>query len=103
MMICHLPCKFGHKDIAAAIDSVGFGGVYDFLYLPYHARKAKGNIGYAFIHFKQLDDATDFAQAFAGYQFPGTTSKKQITVKFAHLQGYNAANEFWNCVGKSRQ
>jgi len=89
MMICNIPCRFGQEDIVEAIKSVGFAGRYDFVYLPNRNGKRDGNIGYAFVNFKNCSEADAFAAAFQGYQFPGTQSNKKCTVKHAHQQGFN--------------
>lgn len=91
MMICNIPCRFGHSDVVEAIHSVGFAGLYDFVYLPSRSGKNNANIGYAFVEFKSADTAERFACAFDNFQFPGTKSAKRCTVKQAHQQGLNAA------------
>jgi len=91
MMICNIPCRFGQADVVEAIHSVGFGGTYDFVYLPSRSGKHNANIGYAFVDFKSARNAEGFAEAFDNFRFPGTKSSKACTVKHAHQQGFNAA------------
>jgi len=102
MMICNIPCRFGYEHIVEAVDSAGFADVYDFVYLPYHARKGQGNIGYAFVHFKKAEDAYRFADVFQNYQFQGTKSTKRVTVKLAHMQGFNACKASMSRGSKRR-
>jgi len=91
MMICNIPCRFGQADVVEAIHSVGFAGMYDFVYLPSRSGKHNTNIGYAFVEFRSAQNAELFAQAFENFQFQGTKSSKTCTVKNAHHQGFNAA------------
>jgi len=91
MMICNIPCRFGQTDVVEAIHSIGFAGLYDFVYLPSRSGKHNANIGYAFVEFKSAETAERFACAFDNFQFPGTKSAKRCTVKQAHQQGLNAA------------
>jgi len=91
MMICNIPCRFGQTDVVEAIHSIGFAGLYDFVYLPSRSGKHHANIGYAFVEFKSAENAERFACAFDHFQFPGTKSTKRCTVKNAHQQGLNAA------------
>jgi len=88
-MICNIPCRFGQDEIIEAIHSVGFDGLYDFVYVPLRTRKRSGNIGYAFAQLKSPDLAVQFEKAFQNYQFAGTSSVKKCVVRQAHLQGFN--------------
>lgn len=90
VMICNIPCKFGYSMIVEAIHSVGFAGMYDFVHVPNRKGKCDGNIGYAFVNFKNTKEAESFAAAFQDFQFPGTSSSKKCTVKLAHQQGHRA-------------
>jgi len=95
MMICNIPCRVTHRAIIEAIDSVGYAGTYDFVYLPDRRqrgahRNPSGNLGYAFVDFKTSQHAEDFTFVFENFQFPGTFSSKSCTVKYAHEQGFNA-------------
>lgn len=94
LMICNLPCSVTQQRLGKAVDSIGFLGKYDFLYLPTKRRQYQGgpknrlsNLGYAFINFPCPEDATRFCQAFAGYRFQGTLSNKVCAVRPAHVQG----------------
>jgi hypothetical protein len=89
MMITNIPCRFGQRDIEEAINSVGFGGTYDFVYAPRRNATHEGNIGYAFVNFKDAYTSQSFIAAFDGYQFPGSKSLKRCVVKTAHQQGFN--------------
>lgn len=94
LMICNIPCRLGRADIVKAIHSVGFVDKYDFVHMPgrRHGSKRNGNMGYAFVNFKSTQDAEQFVVAFENFQFPGTCSAKRCTLKFAHLQGFNAVD-----------
>lgn len=97
MMICNIPCRVTQDDITKAIEAAGFSGTYDFVYLPdrrgSHSRgRSSGNLGYAFVDFKNSQHAEDFIFSFESFQFPGTNSAKKCTVKYAHEQGFNANN-----------
>lgn len=96
MMICNVPCSVNQQAVMEAIDSVGFAGAYNFVYLPVrlwrrNRTKFTGNLGYAFVDFKHADDAERFAIAFEDYKFAGTHSTKRCTVKHAREQGFNAS------------
>jgi len=99
MMICGLPCRLMRDDIVSAIHDVGFGDKYEFVYLvdglADRKRRSKGarssgNLGYAFVDFKNAQHAEDFVLAFDNYHFSGTGSTKRCSVKYAHCQGFNA-------------
>lgn len=95
LMICALPFQVTSEELLEAIDSLGFEGLYDFLYMPSRSTKKcgklrPGNVGYAFVNFRKSEDAARFAMVFPGYTFPGVTSEKQILVRAAACQGYDA-------------
>merc|ERR1719506_1094529 len=94
MMIRNIPCRLSQNDLVEAINAVGFAEMYDFVYLPTgrHGTTSKGNLGYGFVNFKSSQYAEHFAVTFDNFQFPGTSSSKKCTLKYAHLQGYNALN-----------
>jgi len=89
LMLCNIPCRFGHDKIVEVINSVGFTDLYDFIYVPQHHSKRNGNIGYAFIHFHSMENADWFMETFQNYQFQGTSSSKKCVVKRAHMPGFN--------------
>jgi len=83
MMIRNIPCPLDQDDIAFAIESMGFAGLYDFVHVPvpHHPQKSKGNKGYAFVQFFDPEVAVQFQQSFQGHQFEGTASTKKCTVE----------------------
>jgi len=107
MMICNIPCRSTRDDVIEAIHSTGFADTYDFVYVPCGRRAATriGNMGYAFVNFKSCQHAEDFAVGFDNFRFPGTHSSKTCTVKYAHMQGFNALNAAANArpAGKKRR
>jgi hypothetical protein len=94
-MICALPFQITGDRLIAAIDSLGFAGLYDFVYIPSrstkkHPKLKQGNVGYGFVNFRHSEDAAYFATVFSSYKFPGVASTKQISVRPAACQGYEA-------------
>jgi len=90
LMICNIPCRITQQQLVDIIDGMGFGGKYDFLYLPTGGRSStvgSSNLGYGFINYEDPADAELFQQMFTNYQFEGTTSTKVCTVRPAHIQG----------------
>jgi hypothetical protein len=92
MMIRNIPCRLSQNDVIEAINACGFADTYDFVYLPTgrHGTTSKGNLGYGFVNFKSSQHAEHFGVMFENFQFPGTSSSKKCTLKYAHLQGFNA-------------
>jgi hypothetical protein len=105
LMLCDLPCRVPIEHLLKAINSFGFQGTYDFVYMPTRiatkrSKKDVSNLGYAFVNFKKASDATRFASAFAGHAFAGVCSPKQTTVKPAVCQGYTANVALYRSTGK---
>mmetsp|Transcript_43301 Transcript_43301/g.116165 ORF Transcript_43301/g.116165 Transcript_43301/m.116165 type:complete len:129 (-) Transcript_43301:79-465(-) len=86
-MICNIPCRITQRQLAAAVDSIGFAGKYDFLYAPRARGGSSPSIGYSFINMKCIEDVPVFVEAMTGYTFEGTFSKKKCMVKRARIQG----------------
>eukprot|EP00927_Polykrikos_kofoidii_P029183 TRINITY_DN25280_c0_g2_i1.p1 TRINITY_DN25280_c0_g2~~TRINITY_DN25280_c0_g2_i1.p1 ORF type:complete len:630 (-),score=148.37 TRINITY_DN25280_c0_g2_i1:214-2103(-) len=86
MMLRHIPCRKSQEDVMAHVDRCGFGGRYDFLYLP-SDKRCGANLGYAFVNFLTPADASRFESEMSGYSFPGCSSAKACEVVPAHVQG----------------
>jgi len=91
LMLCNLPCRLTQQQLAGIIESLGFGGKYDFMYLP--ASRGSANLGYGFVNFKTPEDATRFSAAFTNYRVLHSRSTKVFSVKPARLQGRAALME----------
>lgn len=90
LMIRNIPCRVTQQQLVDVIDSMGFSGKYDFLYLPTGGRSSttgSSNLGYGFINFIDPEFAEPFTDTFQNFQFEGTSSTKVLTVKPAHIQG----------------
>lgn len=90
LMICNIPCRITQQELVQAMDSMGFYGTFDFVYLPTAARSASSttsNLGYGFVNFIDSHSAAQFTQQFQSYQFKGTGSNKVCTLRPAQIQG----------------
>jgi hypothetical protein len=102
IMICSLPFRVTNTQLIDAINALGFNGLYDFVYMPSRSSKSRsskakaekslrrGNVGYAFVNFRSADDASRFSDTFQNFQFQGVPSDKEVLVKPAVCQGYEA-------------
>lgn len=95
VMISCLPVRLGIEQLLWAIDSVGFNGTYDLVYMPYRSVKKRGKVqhgspGYAFVNFKSSTHAQTFSESFEGYAFTEFNSERRAVVKPAATQGYYA-------------
>lgn len=69
-MVRSLPRSMNRHDLERLLDSEGFAGGYDFIYLPADL-KAGGCFGYGFINLVCSQAAEHFAQHFHGYVWTG--------------------------------
>jgi hypothetical protein len=95
LMVSCLPVRLGIEQLLWAIDSVGFNGTYDLVYMPYRSVKKRGKVqhgspGYAFVNFKTAEFALEFQAAFEAYPFTEFNSDRKAVVKPATTQGYYA-------------
>merc|ERR1719330_1261853 len=69
-MIRSLPPVFSRTKLEELLDSEGFTGKYDFLYLPTDLKaKDGGCFGYAFVNLISVEEASLFQDHFHGYQW----------------------------------
>eukprot|EP00928_Gymnodinium_smaydae_P007966 TRINITY_DN12858_c0_g1_i1.p1 TRINITY_DN12858_c0_g1~~TRINITY_DN12858_c0_g1_i1.p1 ORF type:complete len:192 (-),score=26.15 TRINITY_DN12858_c0_g1_i1:92-592(-) len=88
LCIRNLPCKVDQSRMNYELWRLGFGGTYDFLYLP---RRSCGKcLGYGFVNFRVTEDAIRFAKVFDGFRFEDIRSSKRGYAEPSRLQGYDA-------------
>lgn len=88
LMIRNIPNRYSQRDLIEEIDELGFGGTYDFLYLPMD-KGTLSNVGYAFVNFVDASWGERGMDAFKSYRFKRyrKQSGKIATVSVAHIQG----------------
>jgi len=92
VMIRNIPYTYTVEELEHDVQNVGFGDLYDFLYLP-KQRSCGRNLGYAFLNFPLREHASQFQEVFHRHNFKGTGEagfRKRATVSEAHYQGYEA-------------
>lgn len=103
LMICNIPCRTTQKQLAAAVDSLGFAGKYDFLYIPRARGGSSPSIGYGFVNLFSPEDVHSFTSAITGYKFEGSQSAKRCVVKPARLHPAARSGSRKNCWVMSQQ
>jgi len=93
VMIRHVPSKYTQQKLMREINSAGFLGRFDFLYLPTDLR-TRTNRGFAFVNFISTDVAEEFYKAFHNQHLQHYASDRVIAVTPAVVQGFedNAAH-----------
>lgn len=88
LMIRNIPNCYTQRELISELESSGFRGSFDFLYLPVD-KGTLSNVGYAFVNFVDHDSAMRCMRVFHHYRFKRhkTSSGKVATVSVAHLQG----------------
>merc|ERR1719313_1942658 len=89
VMMRNLPNKYTQQMLIEEINSKGFAGTFDFIYLPVDP-DTDANRGYAFVNFDDPSDARRFKVEFDGCQMSLFDSSKFVTVTPATLQGFEA-------------
>jgi len=89
-MLRNLPNKYMRDKLVCRLNSCGYKGDIDFLYLPIDFRN-KCNVGYCFLNFRTSKALVRFRDEFHGQQsgekLPGFNSKKVLEVSPARVQG----------------
>jgi len=87
LMLRNIPNQYTRDALLGLIESFGFHGCCDFIYLPMDFHKGAG-LGYAFVNFASEKDAESVRQMFEGFCSWGHASQKVCEVSFSHpLQG----------------
>eukprot|EP00929_Paragymnodinium_shiwhaense_P085157 TRINITY_DN455_c0_g1_i9.p1 TRINITY_DN455_c0_g1~~TRINITY_DN455_c0_g1_i9.p1 ORF type:complete len:371 (+),score=91.91 TRINITY_DN455_c0_g1_i9:97-1209(+) len=89
LMMGNLSSKYTQQSLIEEMDADGFGGTYDFFYLPIDVA-TKTNRAYAFINLVDAESAKRFQEHFDGRKMRLPNSGKCTTVKVASLQGFQA-------------
>merc|ERR1712100_928474 len=85
-MLRNIPNDFTRKMLLYVLDSKGFAGKYDFLYLPIDWASS-ANLGYAFVNGLTHHDATQMKQELEGFCSWGIRSSKKCEVMWSSTQG----------------
>jgi hypothetical protein len=86
LMMRNIPIRFTPSTLRDVIDSEGFVGLYDYLYMPMDFRSHR-SMGYAFINFCHPGTADAFAAHFQDRRLASTNSAKVLSITGAIRQG----------------
>lgn len=91
MMIRNIPNRYTQRELIRELETLGFTGTFDFLYLPID-KGTMCNVGYAFVNFTDHSWAQRCMQVFENYHFKKNRKArgKIATVSVAHIQGLEA-------------
>lgn len=95
VMLRNMPNNYSRTMLLELLDTEGFAGQYDFLYLPMDFQ-SRASLGYAFINFTSSDSAESFWRVFDGYSNWAIPSRKMSGVSWsgphqgleAHVERY---------------
>jgi hypothetical protein len=87
VMMRQVPFKYTQRKLLREINSCGFMGQYDFIYLPMDPR-SHANRGFAFLNMISAEAAEDFYNKFNGQYLRHFSAEKAISVLPADLQGF---------------
>jgi hypothetical protein len=95
VMLRNMPNNYSRTMLLELLDTEGFAGQYDFLYLPMDFQ-SRASLGYAFINFTSSDAAESFWRVFDGYSNWAIPSRKMSGVSWsgphqgleAHIERY---------------
>lgn len=101
-MVRNVPNVYTQADLVDELEDLGFGGAFDFLYLPVD-KSSLASVGYAFVNFISSAWATRFSEKMEqGHTFTKRGKSKVASASVAHMQGL-AANlaHYERCAVKS--
>lgn len=97
LMIRNIPNRYTRKMLMCELDSLGFTGQYDFIYVPMD-KNTHWNVGYAFVNFVEPESAARCMGILTDYRFRRfrRSSSKVTQVSAAHIQGLEKNMEHYS-------
>jgi hypothetical protein len=90
LMIRNVPNRYSQRDLINELKSLGFGGTFDFLYVPLDLG-TMSNVGYAFVNFTHHSWAEKCMEMLQNHRFKRhRQAGKVAAVSVAHIQGLEA-------------
>lgn len=90
LTINNLPRSVTKTQLMSLVDAIGFGGRYDYLYVPCNPKDGISR-GHAYMNFNSHKDAEEFFQIWHGKRILGAV----VTVSVSSLQGFDASVGKW--------
>jgi len=88
LMLRNVPQTWSRDMLTSLLDSKGFAGQYDFIYLPINI-KIQLNVSYAFLNFSTPSAAERFVEVFHGLG-AGSSEDEALQVCLSEVQGLDA-------------
>jgi hypothetical protein len=97
LMVRNIPNMYTRSMLIEELDSLGFEGDYDFIYLPID-KSTQWNVGYAFVNFKTSEAAKRCVTDVTDYTFDRFEhgSRKVAKISVAHIQGLEKNLEYYS-------
>jgi hypothetical protein len=89
LMLRNIPNNYDPDRMQALLDSEGFAGLYDFVYLP-RDFKSRAALGYGFVNFSTPAHALRAYQVFDEFRNWKCNSNKACAVQWSRTQGFDA-------------
>uniref|UniRef100_A0A7S4WH45 Mei2-like C-terminal RNA recognition motif domain-containing protein n=1 Tax=Alexandrium monilatum TaxID=311494 RepID=A0A7S4WH45_9DINO len=102
VMLRNVPCKYTQRKLLREVNSDGFLGRYDFVYLPMDPRR-RANRGFAFFNLLSSEVATEFYNKYHSKRLRVFTADTDLEVLPADIQGYEANAEHYLSVKAERR
>jgi len=83
VMIRNIPKMYSRHEVQELLDSEGFAGKYDFLYLPIDFKQGD-NLGYAFVNLASSADAHELILQFTGFKLWPTSNEEVCEVSWSN-------------------
>lgn len=96
VMVRQLPRHWSHLMFLEEVESRGFKGLFDFVYLPHDFKKGS-HVGFGFINFMKDVNALEFVKEFHGLYLDGQMREagKPLRIHPASVQGYEENRQYF--------
>mmetsp|Transcript_23839 Transcript_23839/g.63845 ORF Transcript_23839/g.63845 Transcript_23839/m.63845 type:complete len:274 (-) Transcript_23839:225-1046(-) len=89
VMLRNIACRATAEMIAETLDTEGFAGTYNFVFVPRCVRRRNSknsNLGYGFVDFKTSEDVAECKRRLDGLRLGGRATEKRVEVVLARSQ-----------------
>jgi len=87
VMMCNVPLSYTCDSLIGLLESKGFSGWFDFVYVPMNFTEMLG-VGYAFLNMTTPERAEEFMLAFEGFDgWASSFSKTACSMRWSNCQG----------------
>merc|ERR1712125_313204 len=94
VIIRNVPASYAQLDLITELESLGFAGTFDFVYIP-EGTSATSNLGYAVVNFMSYISAEKCMKVIEGYHFQCKQGSCKASASVSSIQGLERNMQYY--------